>query len=119
MPFGTPGGDVQCQSMLQVFLNIAEFGMDPQEAIEAPRFVSYHFANSFYPHTVLKGILRIEQRVADATCEKLKEKGHDVQKWSVDWAWKAGGVCAIVVDSANGILLGGADPRRESHALGW
>ena len=55
----------------------------------------------------------------DATCEKLREKGHDVQKWAVDWPWKAGGVCAIVVDSKNGILLGGADPRRESLALGW
>jgi len=119
MPFGTPGGDVQCQSMLQVFLNIAEFDMDPQEAIEAPRFVAYHFANSFYPHTLFKGILKVENRVDDAACDKLGEKGHNVQKWPVDWAWKAGGVCAIVVDSANGILLGGADPRRESQALGW
>ena len=119
MPFGTPGGDVQCQSMLQVFLNVVEFGMDPQAAIEAPRFVSYHFANSFYPHTIVKGVLRVEGRVEDAVCEKLREKGHDVQKWGVDWPWKAGGVCAIVVDRKNGILLGGADPRRESLALGW
>jgi gamma-glutamyltranspeptidase/glutathione hydrolase len=119
MPFGTPGGDTQCQSMLQVFLNIVEFQMDPQEAVEAPRFVTYHFPNSFYPHSTNLGLLKVERRVEDSAFHKLKEKGHKIEKWSVEWAWKAGGVCAIVVDSVNGLLLGAADPRRESHALGW
>ena len=119
MPFGTPGGDAQCQSMLQVFLNVVEFGMDPQEAVEAPRFVTYNFPNSFYPHTQYEGILKIEKRVDEAVSQKLGDKGHILQNWPVDWAWKAGGVCAIVADPVNGILLGGADPRRESQALGW
>src|SRR3546814_7312383 len=51
MVFGTPGGDVQCQAMLQFFLNATVFGMDPQSAIETPRFATYSFPNSFYPHT--------------------------------------------------------------------
>ena len=50
MPFGTPGGDAQVQAMAQLFLNVVEFGMDPQQAIEAPRFVSMSFPNSFWPH---------------------------------------------------------------------
>lgn len=118
MPFGTPGGDVQCQAMLQVFLNIAEFQMDPQEAVEAPRFATYNFPNSFSPHAYYPGLLRVEKRVEDSKSSPLKEKGHRIEWWP-DWAWKAGGVCAIVVDSVNGVLLGAADPRRECYALGW
>ncbi|MBI1965005.1 MAG: gamma-glutamyltransferase, partial [Betaproteobacteria bacterium] len=49
MPFGTPGGDVQCQAMLQVFLNINVFGMDAQAAVEAPRFANYSYPGSFEP----------------------------------------------------------------------
>jgi gamma-glutamyltranspeptidase/glutathione hydrolase len=118
MPIGTPGGDVQCQAMLQVFLNIVEFGMDPQEAVEAPRFATFNFPNSFFPHAYHKGLLNVEKRIEDSTFNQLKEKGHSAEWWP-DWAWKAGAVCAIVVDSANGVLLGAADPRRESYALGW
>src|SRR5262249_49522170 len=49
MPLGTPGGDVQCQAMAQVFLNVAVFGMEPQAAIEAPRFATYSYPGSFEP----------------------------------------------------------------------
>lgn len=118
MPFGTPGGDVQCQAMLQVFLNIVEFGMDPQEAVEAPRFATFSFPNSFFPHAYHPGQLSIEKRIDDSAFEQLTDKGHRAEWWP-EWAWKAGAVCAIVLDSVNGILLGAADPRRESHALGW
>ena len=51
MPFGTPGGDAQCPAMVQMFLNIAEFGMNPQAAIEQPRFIPWNYPNSFWPHT--------------------------------------------------------------------
>jgi gamma-glutamyltranspeptidase/glutathione hydrolase len=118
MPFGTPGGDIQCQAMLQVFLNIAEFHMDPQEAVEAPRFATFNFPLSHSPHIYHPGLLRVEERVQDSTFYQLKEKGHRVEGWP-DWAWKAGGVCAIVIDSVNGVLMGAADPRRESYAMGW
>ncbi len=118
MPFGTPGGDVQCQAMLQVFLNVVEFGMDPQEAVEAPRFATFNFPNSFFPHDYHPGLLKIERRFDDSTLSQLREKGHRAEWWP-EWAWKAGAVCTIVFDSAKGILLGAADPRRESYALGW
>jgi len=55
MPFGTPGGDVQCQAMLQVFLNINVFGMSPQAAVEAPRFAGYSYPGSFEPHPYYPG----------------------------------------------------------------
>jgi gamma-glutamyltranspeptidase / glutathione hydrolase len=118
MPFGTPGGDVQCQAMLQVFLNMVEFQMDPQLAVEAPRFASFSFPNSFYPHDYHPGLLRVEKGVGGSSLSRLREKGHKIEEWP-DWAWRAGGVCCIQVDSVNGILTGAADPRRESCASGW
>ena len=63
MPFGTPGGDVQQQAMLQVFLNVTVFGMPPQQAIEAPRFASRSFPDSFWPHAYTPGKAEAERRI--------------------------------------------------------
>jgi gamma-glutamyltranspeptidase/glutathione hydrolase len=118
MPLGTPGGDVQCQAMLQVFLNIAVFGMQPQSAVEAPRFATYSYPGSFEPHDYLPDELRIERRLATEVGDSLGNKGHKVVAWS-DWNWRAGGVCTITIDHDSGILAAGADPRRMSYAIGW
>jgi gamma-glutamyltranspeptidase / glutathione hydrolase len=118
MILGTPGGDTQCQSMVQVFLNIVEFGMDPQLAVEQPRFATFNFPNSFYPHDYQPGMMRIENRVPENTLKNLKEKGHKVELWP-GWSWKSGGVCMIIIDPDANVLKGAADPRRESYALGW
>jgi gamma-glutamyltranspeptidase/glutathione hydrolase len=117
MPLGTPGGDVQCQAMLQVFLNIAVFGMTSQAAIEAPRFSSYSYPGSFEPHEYLANELRIERRLAAEVGGGLADKGHTIVTWP-DWTWKAGGVCTITIDHARGVLAAGADPRRMSYAIG-
>ena len=59
MPFGTPGGDVQTQAMLQVLLNVMQFGMDLQDAIEAPRVASlFSFPSSFAPFEYFPGPAR-------------------------------------------------------------
>jgi gamma-glutamyltranspeptidase/glutathione hydrolase len=118
MPLGTPGGDVQCQAMLQVFLNLAVFGMTPQAAIEAPRFATYSYPGSFEPHDYLPGELRIERRLATQVGDNLATKGHRVVPWP-DWTWRAGGVCTITIDHHSGVLAAGADPRRMSYAIGW
>ena len=117
MPFGTPGGDVQTQAMMQVFLNIHLFGMDPQEAVEAPRVASYSFPSSFEPHDYHPGRLNAESRIEAATGEALARLGHKVAWWP-DWTWLAGAVCTIVADQETGVMKGGADPRRPSYALG-
>jgi len=117
MPFGTPGGDVQTQAMLQVFLNIHLFGMEPQEAVEAPRVASYSFPSSFEPHDYHPGRLNLESRIEAATGEALARLGHKVAWWP-DWTWLAGAVCTIVADRETGVMKGGADPRRPSYALG-
>lgn len=118
MPFGCPGGDGQTQAMLQVFLNTAEFGMNPQQAIEQPRIISESFPNSFWPHGYHPGLLNVEARIPADVRDELARRGHVVNTWG-DWSGAACSVCAIVVDPATGTRVGGADPRRESYALAW
>jgi len=118
MPFGTPGGDVQCQAMLQVFLNIHQFGMDPQTAIEAPRVSTDSAPSSFEPHEADPGVLKIENRIDKGTGDALAGKGHKVEWWPEITRY-AGAVCTIVHDREKGRLTGGADPRRMSRAMGW
>ena len=115
--FGTPGGDVQIQAMLQVFVNHAVHGMDPQAAIEAPRFASESFPGSFWPHTHKPGVLRLEPALMDHA-EELEKRGHTIVPWP-ELGWRAGGVCAIAVDEETGDRIAGADPRRECYALAW
>ena len=117
MPFGTPGGDVQTQAMLQVFLNVHLFGMEAQEAVEAPRAASYSFPSSFEPHDYHPGRLCLESRIDRATGEALAGLGHRIAWWP-DWTWLAWAVCTIIADRESGVLKGGADPRRPSYALG-
>ena len=97
MPFGTPGGDVQTQAMLQVLLNHFVFGQDVQSAIESPRFASYSFPSSFAPFDYYPGRLAIEGRIPEPVTAELARRGHEIQRWP-DWIWTAGAVCAILVD---------------------
>ena len=116
MPFGTPGGDVQIQAMLQVLLNVMHFGMDPQSAIEAPRVASYSFPSSFAPFEYFPGRLAVEGRIDKSTRDELAARGHLVQDWP-EWTWLAGSVEAILTDPETGMMGAGADPRRPAYAI--
>jgi gamma-glutamyltranspeptidase/glutathione hydrolase len=118
LPFGTPGGDVQTQAMLQVLLNIFAHGHDVQSAIEQPRFASYSYPSSFAPYDYYPGRLNLEGRFSDDVAGELAARGHNIERWP-DFAWLAGAVCAILVDKQRGTLEAGADPRRAAYALGW
>jgi gamma-glutamyltranspeptidase/glutathione hydrolase len=115
MPLGTPGGDVQAQAMLQVLLNLVVFGLGPQLAVEAPRFATQSFPDSFWPHRYFPGRLTLERRIPESTVAALADRGHRVARWA-DWEWRAGGVCLARRDRA-GIRWAAADPRRDSYAL--
>jgi gamma-glutamyltranspeptidase/glutathione hydrolase len=117
MPFGTPGGDVQQQAMLQVFLNITAHGMSPQQAVEAPRVATRSFPDSFWPHSDFPGRLDCEAGIAAQTVESLRALGHGVEDRPAR-DWRSGAVCAVVV-GADGTLMGAADPRRGAHTIGW
>jgi gamma-glutamyltranspeptidase/glutathione hydrolase len=118
MALCTPGGDVQPQAMLQVFLNLVLFGMNVQQATEAPRVTSFSFPNSFYPHFMRPGELAVEERIASEVRTALAQKGHDVRLWPA-WTGNAGGACIIVRDESTGVLHAGADPRRDAYAIAW
>ena len=118
MPFGAPGGDAQCPAMAQMFLNIVEFGMDPQQAVEQPRFTSWNFPNSFWPHEYLPGRLSVEDTVPESTIRELGRRGHDIEVLR-DAGAVTGSLKGIVVDQESGVLKGGADPRRDACCIGW
>jgi gamma-glutamyltranspeptidase/glutathione hydrolase len=117
-PFGTPGGDVQPQAMVQFLVNLIDFGMDAQAAVEAPRVATYSFPDSFYPHTYAPGQMKAEGRIGPEVIEALRAKGHQVEVWG-DFVRAAGSLNAIVVDEGAESLQGAADPRRTGYAMGW
>jgi gamma-glutamyltranspeptidase/glutathione hydrolase len=116
IPFGTPGGDVQAQAMSQVLANLLIFGMSTQRAVEAPRFASYSYPDSFEPHGYYPNRVNLEAGIGADVGDALAARGHDVNWWP-DLTWRAGSVCMI--DSVAGMHSGGADPRRPCYALGW
>lgn len=113
----TPGGDNQDQALLQVLLNIIEFGMNPQEAVEAPRFDTQHFISSFDDHEFLPGSLNVESRVGLKTVQELSQRGHKVKLQS-EWGTLSSPT-VILYDVRTGVAAAGADPRRGRYALAW
>ena len=116
MPFGTPGGDVQIQAMLQVVLNMLTFGMEVQEAIEAPRVATYAFPSSFAPFEHFPKRLAVEGRIAAPVREALSALGHEIKHWP-DFSYLAGSVEVIRTDPRTGLIAAGADPRRPAYAI--
>lgn len=115
MTFGCPGGDHQTQANIQLMLNTFIFGMNPQEAIEAPRFATDSVPDSFYPHDYYPGRLSVEAGIPGGTARTLEQMGHKVVRAEVC------GVGATVTrrDPASGVLSTGGDPRRPCYALSW
>lgn len=117
LALSTPGGDNQDQSLIQVLFNIIEFGMNVQEAVEAPRFQTLHLVSSFDDHRFNAGELRIEDRVPAAVLAELQKRGHKLEAGA---AWSnASAPTVILFNPATGVIEGGADPRRGRYALAW
>lgn len=117
MILSTPGGDNQDQALLQVLLNITEFGMNPQEAVEAPRFDTQHLVSSFDDHAFRPGSLNVEARIPEATIKRLEARGHKL-KIQGDWGTLSAPT-VIVYDAQTGVASAGADPRRGRYAVAW
>ncbi len=113
MTVGCPGGDNQAQANLQIILNVLVFGMNPQEAVEAPRFASQSVTNSFYPHEYYPGRLDLEEGFPESTAEALRSMGHKIQR-----AVNCGmGATVTKRDPETGVLSTSGDPRRACYAL--
>ena len=115
MAFGCPGGDDQTQANLQMMLNVLVFGMDPQRAVEEPRFSTQSVTNSFYPRAYLPGQLNLEHAFPRHVAEELAGRGHRIVR--VDTC----GAGAVITrrDPRTGVLTAGADPRRHTYAIAW
>jgi gamma-glutamyltranspeptidase/glutathione hydrolase len=114
MAFGTPGGDQQDQWSLNVFLRHVHFGLNLQEAIDAPEFHTSHFPSSFYPRESRPGHVVLEGRFPQATIAALRRRGHDVE---VDADWSLGRVSAAAKDGP--LLKAAANARfMQGYAVG-
>ncbi len=111
---GTMGGEGQPQTHIQVISNIIDFGMDVQESIEAPRWMSTSFKTN--QHYV--DILIVEKRVSQKVVAKLESMGHKVSRVE-EWSQIMGHAQAIMVKENGKVIYGGADPRGDSAAFGW
>jgi len=113
---GSPGGDDQVMRTMQTLINLIDFGMNIQQAIEAPRWSSRAFPASPFPHTMYPGDMAVESRVPEATRQALIARGH---KLRVAPPWSLGSNAGIVVDATSGVLSAGADPRVDAYAWAW
>jgi gamma-glutamyltranspeptidase / glutathione hydrolase len=117
MPYGTPGNDMQPQAMVQFLVNLIDYGMNPQQAIDAPRCATFSFPRSSDPHPYTPGLAHLEGRVDPSVPEALLRMGHNLRMWP-DWSKAAGSMGTVHIDQTHGILHGAADARRVAYAIG-
>ncbi len=115
LALGTPGGDQQDQWTLHTLLGHIHFGLDLQEAIDAPNHHTEAFPSSFYPRATIPRHVAVEERVGEATAAGLRERGHEVE---VAAPWSLGRVSAAGRDP-DGVLKAAANPRgAQGYAVG-
>ncbi len=112
------GADMQAQALLQIFLNVVEWGMTPQQAMDQPRFGSYNFPGTGDEINGGPARLNLEGRVPRATFDALTKMGHKTESWGL-WSYIAGDGTITYRDPVTGFLMVAADPRREMYALGY
>jgi gamma-glutamyltranspeptidase / glutathione hydrolase len=115
LSFAVQGGDSQDQDLLQCFLNVVEFGMTIQEAVEAPNIVSYQMRSSFGNHDRKPGAIMLNTRTPDYVLKELKKMGYSI---GVDER-TAGPINAIYFDRAHGTFWGGSGNHGEDYGIGW
>jgi gamma-glutamyltranspeptidase/glutathione hydrolase len=108
---GSPGGTRIFSSLAQIILNVTEFGMSIDEAIEAPRFFSYSSEGKPRP-------IFVESRLPQSTIQELLKMGHEVEvREAYDKYF--GGAQGIMVAGKKKVILGGADSRRDGSGAGY
>jgi gamma-glutamyltranspeptidase/glutathione hydrolase len=116
LTIATPGGDNQDQSLLQILLNVIEFNMNAQQAVEAPRVQTRHLVSSFDNHAMFRGDLLIDERISPAAYADLTERGH---KTTTRSRWNSGAHPVAIRVLPNGALEAGVDPWGYRVAHAW
>ena len=115
MAFSVQGGDSQDQNLLQYFLNVLEFGMTPQQAVEAPNMNSFQMRNSFQDHTAQPGRMLLASSTPDAVRTALQKMGYTLQFA----ARTSGPITAIWFDRRHGTMWGAASNHGEDYGIAW
>ena len=116
LTFGLMGGAMQPQGHAQVLCNMIDFGMDVQEAGDAPRFQHLGSAEpTGSPMDIGGGTVNLEQKITTDTCKQLENRGHHI----IRSAHGYGGYQAIRIDPETGILHGASEPRKDGCAIGY
>jgi len=115
LAFSVQGGDTQDQNLLQFFLNVVEFGMNVQEAVEAPNVNSYQMRSSFGGHESRPGRLTLNQSMPAWVVQELREKGY-----TIDFQSRTSGpITAIYFDRVHGTMWGGASNHGDDYGVAW
>ncbi|REJ99374.1 MAG: gamma-glutamyltransferase family protein [Acidobacteria bacterium] len=115
LSFSVQGGDTQDQNLLQFFLNVVEFGMDVQQAVEAANLTSYQMQSSFGAHQAEPGRLVVRSDTPPWVRAELRRMGYDVEVRERT----SGPITAIVFDREYGTMWGGASDFGEDYGIGW
>jgi gamma-glutamyltranspeptidase/glutathione hydrolase len=115
MSFGLMGGDMQAQGHVQVLCNLIDFGMDVQEAGDAPRFRHFGSSEPTGQSADGGGSVALESGIPIDIRRQLEAKGHRL----VEAPGTFGGYQAIRIDLERGVLIGGSDPRKDGCAMGY
>jgi gamma-glutamyltranspeptidase/glutathione hydrolase len=115
MAFSVQGGDSQDQNLLQCFLNILEFGMTPQQAVEAPNMNSFQMRNSFQDHTSQPGRMLVASSTPEAVRAALKQMGYTLQFSERT----SGPITAIWFDRKHGTMWGAASNHGHDYGIAW
>jgi len=123
LAWNTPGGDNQPQAMLQAFLNVVEFGMNVQQAVEAPTVTSSAFRQSNYPQRA-PGLLALPRILGDLIGDQLHQRGHRLQVSELQGPYRqalsgAGAVKMVMLDATRGVMFGGVSPAKDNYVIGW
>ncbi len=116
MTIGCPGGDHQAQANAQLILNTLVFDMNPQEAVEVPRFATESVPDSFYPHVYYPNRVSLEDGIHESIADELRSKGHGE---IVRAATCGMGGTVSYRNPDTGVMSTGGDPRRACYAIGW
>ncbi|MEM6576442.1 MAG: gamma-glutamyltransferase, partial [Pseudomonadota bacterium] len=115
LAFSVQGGDTQDQNLLQFFLNIVEFGMNVQQAVEAHMITSYQMQSSFGAHQSEPGRLQLTRKVPEWVRANLQKMDYQVEV--IDRTYSP--ITAIYFDQENGTLWGGASDYGEDYGIAW
>jgi gamma-glutamyltranspeptidase/glutathione hydrolase len=116
LALSTPGGDNQDQALIQMLLNVVDFGLNAQAALEAPRYQTRHLVSSYDNHAWNRGDLILDERIPQATMADLAERGHHT---SIHSRYANGAAPVMIKILPSGIIEAGADPFYNRSAHAW